>query len=197
MIGCQEHSSRRNRSSYKTVPLSELPTRRIRSETIAQPAANLPDSTLLSAINSKKNMKTSANKQLVGHNSAAARWCAGFVRRAARSRGAGLVLGWSYGTLETADEVSGPWSAVSDAAAPTHTVSCDSARKFYRVRLPEFCVPLPNPPDPLPSPFRLADWIPFDAPAFVGYRSYLNPATHSGPSYNNIIPDRALWFKLR
>ena len=115
----------------------------------------------------------------------------------ARRSGTGLVLGWSYGALETADEVSGSWSAVPDAAAPTHTVSCGSAHKFYRVRLPEFCVPLPNPPDPLPSPFRLADWIPFGAPAFVGYRSYLNPATHSGPSYKNIIPDRALWFKLR
>ena len=115
----------------------------------------------------------------------------------AQRSGDGLVLGWSYGTLEAADDVSGPWSAVHGAAAPSCVVSFDSARAFYRVRLPDFCVPLPNPPDPLPSPYQLADWIPFDYPAFVGYRAYLNPATRSGPSYNNIIPDRVLWFKLR
>lgn len=110
---------------------------------------------------------------------------------------AGLVLHWSYGTLEAADSVVGPWQAVQDAAAPQYTVPPNMACQFYRVRLPAFCVPLPNPPDPLPTPFLLADSIPFDYPAFVGYRAYLNPATDSGPSYNNIIPDRALWLKLR
>jgi hypothetical protein len=109
----------------------------------------------------------------------------------------GLVLGWSLGTLEAADNAGGPWSVVRDAAAPSYTVSLDAARAFYRVRLPVFCVAMPNPPDPLPSPYQLADWIPFNYPAFVGYRAYLNPATRSGPSYNNLIPDRALWFKLR
>ena len=117
--------------------------------------------------------------------------------RAARQSEAGIVLTWSYGTLEAADEISGPWSAVSGATAPSHTVPLGVTRAFYRVRLPCYCVPMPNPPDPLPSPYLLADWIPFDYPAFVGYRAYLNPATRSGPSYNNIIPDRALWFKLR
>jgi len=109
----------------------------------------------------------------------------------------GLLLGWSYGTLEAADKVTGPWSEVPGAAAPSHTVRSDAASAFYRVRLPQFCVPVSNPPDPLPSPYLSADWIPFDYPAFVGYRAYLNPATRSGHSYNNIIPDRALWFKLR
>jgi hypothetical protein len=109
----------------------------------------------------------------------------------------GLLLGWSYGTLEAADKVTGPWSEVPGAAAPSHTVPTDATRAFYRVRLPQFCVPVSNPPDPLPSPYLSADWIPFDYPAFVGYRAYLNPATRSGPSYNNIIPDRSLWFKLR
>lgn len=108
-----------------------------------------------------------------------------------------LVLGWSYGTLEAADKVTGPWSEVPGAAAPSHRVTTEVTSAFYRVRLPRFCVPVPNPPDPLPSPYLLADWIPFDYPAFVGYRAYLNPATRSGPSYNSIIPDRCLWFKLR
>lgn len=108
-----------------------------------------------------------------------------------------LTLSWSYGTLQAADDLTGPWSAVPDAEAPSHTVSPNTLRTFYRVKYPEFCVPMPNPPDPLPSPYLSADSIPFDYPAFVGYRAYLNPATGSGPSYNNIIPDRALWFKLR
>ena len=86
---------------------------------------------------------------------------------------------------------------VSGATAPSHTVPLGATRAFYRVRLPCYCVQMPSPPDPLPSPYLLADWIPYDYPAFVGYRAYLNPATRSGPSYNNIIPDRALWFKLR
>jgi hypothetical protein len=115
----------------------------------------------------------------------------------AQRSGAGLMLRRSYGTLEAADSVSGPWLAVPGAAAPSYTVSLEAARAFYRVKLPNFCLLLSNPPDPLPSPYQLADWIPFDYPAFVGYRAYLNPATRSGPSYNNIIPDRVLWFKLR
>jgi hypothetical protein len=116
---------------------------------------------------------------------------------AARQSEAGIVLTWSYGTLEAAEDISGPWSVVSGAAAPIHTVPRGVTRGFYRVSLPCFCVPMPNPPEPLPSPYLLADWIPYDYPAFVGYRAYLNPATRSGPSYNNIISDRALWFKLR
>jgi hypothetical protein len=116
---------------------------------------------------------------------------------AVRQGEAGIVLTWGYGTLEAASDISGPWSVVPGAAAPSHTVPVNSTRAFYRVRLPCFCVPLTNPPDPLPSPYLLADWIPFDYPTFVGYRAYLNPSTRSGPSYNNIIPDRALWFKLR
>jgi hypothetical protein len=115
----------------------------------------------------------------------------------ARHNGNGLVLGWSYGTLEAAEAITGPWSAVPGASAPTHTVAFNSAKTFYRVRLPAFSVPLANPPDPLPSPYLFADSIPFDYPTFVGYRAYLNPATKAGPSYNNIIPDRALLFKLR
>lgn len=41
-----------------------------------------------------------------------------------------------------------------------------------------------------------ASGIALDAPVTIGYRAYLNPATGSGPSYADIIPDRAIWFKL-
>lgn len=42
------------------------------------------------------------------------------------------------------------------------------------------------------SSYRIA----LDRPITVGYRAYLNPATSAGPDYGDIIPDRALWFKL-
>jgi len=29
----------------------------------------------------------------------------------------------------------------------------------------------------------------------IGYRAYLNPVTKAGPAYEDIIPDRAIWFK--
>ena len=44
-------------------------------------------------------------------------------------------------------------------------------------------------------PFYL-DIIGLDKPAFIGYRAYLNPATGSGPAYEDVIPDRAIWFEL-
>jgi hypothetical protein len=44
-------------------------------------------------------------------------------------------------------------------------------------------------------PFYL-DVIGLDKPAFIGYRAYLNPATSSGPAYEDVIPDRAIWFRL-
>jgi hypothetical protein len=63
-----------------------------------------------------------------------------------------LLLTWGYGTLEAADEMAGPWSAVIGAAAPSHLILLRGTNTFYRVRLPCLCVALPNPPDPLPSP---------------------------------------------
>jgi hypothetical protein len=36
-----------------------------------------------------------------------------------------LVLGWSYGTLEAADKVTGAWLEVPGAAAPSHRVTTD------------------------------------------------------------------------
>ena len=40
------------------------------------------------------------------------------------------------------------------------------------------------------------DVIGLDKPVFIGYRAYVNPATKAGPAYEDIIPDRAIWFKL-
>ena len=42
------------------------------------------------------------------------------------------------------------------------------------------------------SSYRIA----LDQPITIGYRAYLNPATSAGPDYGDIIPDRAVWFKL-
>lgn len=49
--------------------------------------------------------------------------------------GGNLVLGWTSGTLESADEVTGSWSPVTGASAPSHPVTPNAARKFYRVKL--------------------------------------------------------------
>jgi hypothetical protein len=59
----------------------------------------------------------------------------------------------------------------------------------YRVVVPEFG-------DSQAAPFY-PDVIPLDRPAMIGYRAYLNPATGAGPAYEDLIPDRAIWFKLR
>jgi hypothetical protein len=64
-----------------------------------------------------------------------------------------------------------------------------AARDPYRVVVPEFG-------DSEAAPFY-PDVIPLDKPARIGYRAYLNPATGAGPAYEDIIPDRAIWFKLR
>lgn len=39
-----------------------------------------------------------------------------------------------------------------------------------------------------------ADGIAYGQQMLVGYRSYLNSTTNSGPAYDDIIPDRAIWF---
>jgi hypothetical protein len=36
-----------------------------------------------------------------------------------------------------------------------------------------------------------------DDPIIIGYRAYLNPATASGADYDDIIHDRAIWFRLQ
>jgi hypothetical protein len=47
--------------------------------------------------------------------------------------GNNLVLTWSTGRLESADNVSGPWTAVPTASSP-FTIPPAGTRKFYRVR---------------------------------------------------------------
>jgi hypothetical protein len=65
----------------------------------------------------------------------------------------------------------------------------------------KFCVRVPEPPcetppceEPLPS---YNHGIALDKPICIGYRAYLNPATGAGPDYDDIIWDRAIWFKLK
>ncbi|MRR58351.1 MAG: hypothetical protein EG824_09090 [Deltaproteobacteria bacterium] len=56
---------------------------------------------------------------------------------------------------------------------------------------PWITVPEPTPEGGPASGILLAD------PLNIGYRAYVNPATTHGPDYGDIIPDRALWFKLK
>jgi hypothetical protein len=55
-----------------------------------------------------------------------------------------------------------------------------------------YCVVVPE-----PKAFNYADGIPLTYPAMVGYRAYLNPHTQSGPDYDDIIHDGAIWFQVR
>ncbi len=56
-------------------------------------------------------------------------------------------------------------------------------------------------PEPTRSPYfrgeLSSDSIPLDRPAMIGYRAYLNPHTKLGPRHEDLIPDRAIWFRLR
>jgi hypothetical protein len=47
----------------------------------------------------------------------------------------------------------------------------------------------------LDQPFY-PDVIPLDKPMLIGYRAYVNRATRAGPAYEDVIPDRAIWFRL-
>ncbi len=56
------------------------------------------------------------------------------VRLAVAKSGANLLLIWEAGTLQEADEVTGPWTPVAGAIAPRFAVEPPGAiRKFYRV----------------------------------------------------------------
>jgi len=46
-----------------------------------------------------------------------------------------LTLGWSEGVLQEATSLTGPWTPVNGATAPSHTVTTSGPMKFYRVRL--------------------------------------------------------------
>ena len=77
------------------------------------------------------------------------------------------------------------------------------ARYLYAVRVvrkaraparDRYCVIVPE--QGVAGPFY-PDAIPLEKPAMIGYRAYLNPATGAGPAYEDLIPDRAIWFKLQ
>jgi len=109
-----------------------------------------------------------------------------------------LAVRWSYGSLQTANNPGGPWLTLTNATPPTFTLPTNATQAFYRVKLPDYTIILPEPTPMLGSnPPVSADGIGLNSPALVGYRAYLNSHTKSGPSYNDIIPDRALLFKLR
>jgi hypothetical protein len=57
------------------------------------------------------------------------------ITLACQSTVAGLVLTWSAGTLESADTLAGPWTAVAGASAPSYTAPMSGACKFFRVRV--------------------------------------------------------------
>lgn len=63
----------------------------------------------------------------------------------------------------------------------------DDKHEKYWVVVPETA-----PPGTSPS-----HGVALDRPLTIGYRAYLNPVTHAGPSYDDIIWDRALWFRRR
>ncbi|MCE5297363.1 MAG: PEGA domain-containing protein, partial [Methanoregulaceae archaeon] len=64
----------------------------------------------------------------------------------------------------------------------------DKLDKYYVV------VPTATPEHPCESPGYC---IGLDDPIIIGYRAYLNPATASGADYDDIIHDRAIWFRVR
>ena len=47
--------------------------------------------------------------------------------------GTNLVIGWPAGVLESAADLSGPWTAVSGATAPSYRTTPAATRQFYRV----------------------------------------------------------------
>ncbi|MDQ5987827.1 MAG: hypothetical protein CSYNP_03573 [Syntrophus sp. SKADARSKE-3] len=42
-----------------------------------------------------------------------------------------------------------------------------------------------------------ASGIALTDPMFIGYRAYVSPITGHGPDYGDIIPDQAIWFKMK
>lgn len=69
----------------------------------------------------------------------------------------------------------------------------DKQDKFW-VMVPEPPCEIPPCEKPLPS-YNYG--IALDKPICIGYRAYLNPATGAGPDYEDIIWDKAIWFKVK
>jgi hypothetical protein len=102
------------------------------------------------------------------------------------------------------------WNGVVDitshafARSAEHYIPRDPmARYLYAVRVVRparanprdpYCVVVPD--QGVAGPL-FPDAIPLNKPAMIGYRAYLNPATGAGPAYEDLIPDRAILFKLK
>jgi hypothetical protein len=80
------------------------------------------------------------------------------------------------------------------------------ARYLYAVRVvrasravgrDRYCIVVPEFEDSELGPPFYTDVIDLNYPTMIGYRAYLNPATKSGPAYEDMIFDRAIWFRLR
>jgi hypothetical protein len=70
-------------------------------------------------------------------------------------------------------------------------------RKARQTPQDPHCVVVPDLKDSrLDQPFY-PDVIPLDKPVLIGYRAYVNRATRAGPAYEDVIPDRAIWFRLQ
>jgi len=52
-----------------------------------------------------------------------------------RRNGTNYELIWQSGTLQEADTLAGPWTAVQGASAPYFVINSTPVRKFYRVQL--------------------------------------------------------------
>lgn len=70
-------------------------------------------------------------------------------------------------------------------------------RKARREVRDPYCLVVPELKDSKAREPFYPDVIPLDKPMMVGFRAYLNPETGAGPSYEAVIPDRAIWFKMR
>jgi hypothetical protein len=68
-------------------------------------------------------------------------------------------------------------------------------RKCPAGRDDPYCLKVPRPSEPRPYRPPSADGIGIKYPLMIGYRAYLNPHTHSGPSYRDIIHDRSILFR--
>jgi len=54
---------------------------------------------------------------------------------AARSSGGNLILGWPFGTLQSAINIAGPWNDVSDATSSPYTNTPAGPQEFFRIKL--------------------------------------------------------------
>jgi autotransporter-associated beta strand protein len=59
----------------------------------------------------------------------------GPVSMALQQSGSSLKITWQAGTLQSAANINGPWTAVSGAAAPYYTITPGTGNMFFRIKL--------------------------------------------------------------